>query len=176
MIALWKRAYGASPLHLLAQLAAFAIAVYAFSQILKPASTQTLSLILWFVGGALLHDIVFVPIYLILDLVARLGLQDNALRRVRAINHVRFPVAMSFVMFLTCFPLILARAPGNFLRASGVTEPDYLGRWLLITAVLFVGSAVIYAVRLRLDATRQANEAATPPAPDAQVAAGSVRA
>jgi len=173
VIALWRRLYGESPLHMLAQLAAFAIAVYAFSQILKPASTQTLSLILWFVGGALLHDLVFVPIYLVLDLVARLGLQDHALRRVRAINHVRFPLAMSFVMFLTCFPLILARAPGNYFRAGGQSEPDYLGRWLAITAVLFTASALAYAVRLRLDAKRRAGSDGT--SAEAPVT-GSVRA
>jgi hypothetical protein len=156
VIALWRRAYGESPLHLLAQLAGFAVAVYAFSQILRPASTQVVSLLLWFVGGALLHDLVFVPIYLVLDLVARLGLQDHALRRVRAINHVRFPLAMSFVMFLTCFPLILSRAPNNYVRAGAQQPADYLGRWLAITAVLFVASALIYAIRLRLDARQQA--------------------
>lgn len=167
MIALFRRAYGSSPLHLLAQLAAFAIAVYAFSQILRPASTQAFSVLLWFVGGALLHDLVFVPIYLVLDLVARLGLQDHALRRVRAINHVRYPLAISFVTFATCFPLILERAPENFVRAGGRQPPDYLGRWLLITAVVFTLSAVAYAVRLRRDAVRQRHEAvgdAPPPA------------
>ncbi len=174
MIALWKRAYGESPLHLLAQLAAFAIAVYAFSQILRPASTRVVSLILWFVGGALLHDLVFVPIYLVLDLVTRLGIQDHALRRVRAINHIRVPAAMSFAMLLTCFPLILSRAPGNYFRAGGRELPDYLGRWLLITAVLFTASALAYAVRLRRDATRGSKGAAAPP--DLPVAAGSVKA
>lgn len=172
MIALWKRFYGESPLHLLAQLAAFAIAVYAFSQILKPVSSQAVSVILWFVGGALLHDLVFVPIYLVLDLVARLGLQDHALRRVRVINHIRFPLAMSFLMFLTCFPLILNRAPGNYFRASGQMPPDYLGRWLAITAVLFTGSAIAYAVRLRLGAQRQAR----PDVPPEATPAGSVQA
>lgn len=155
MIALWRRTYGDSPLHLVAQLAGFAIAVYAFSQILRPATPHVVSVLVWFVGGALLHDLVFVPIYLVLDLIARLGVQDNALRRVRVINHLRFPAAMSFVMFLTCFPLILSSAPGNYVRAAGRGEPDYLGRWLLITAVLFAGSALIYAVRLRLDASRR---------------------
>ncbi len=170
MIALWKRAYGASPLHLLGQLAAFAIAVYAFKQVFEPASTETLSVVIWFVGGALLHDLVFVPIYLVLDLVARLGIQDHALRRVRVINHIRFPLAMSFVMFLTSFPLILHRAPGNYFRAGGEQEPDYLGRWLLITAVLFLGSALVYAVRLRRGAVGD-DAPREEPAPAASAAA-----
>ena len=97
---------------------------------------------------------IFLPIYLILDLIARLGIQDHALRNVRAINHIRFPLVISGVMFLTTFPLILGRSETNYVRLSGDEYPDYLGRWLLIVAVLFGVSAVSYAVRLRLDATR----------------------
>jgi len=156
VISAWKRVYGESPLHLLGQLVAFALAVYAFKQIIDVASTSKLSLLLWFVAGALLHDLIFVPIYLVLDLVARLGLQDHALRRVRAINHVRFPAAISGVLLLTTFPLILDRGKATFIRTAGEQPPDYLGRWLLITALVFAVSALAYAVRLRRDATRDA--------------------
>lgn len=173
MISLWKRVYGESPLHLLGQLVAFAIAAYAFTQIIDVAGTDNLSLFIWFVGGALLHDLVFAPIYLVLDLVARLGLQDNALRRVRVINHVRFPVAISGVTFIMFFPLILGKSKAIFERTAGEPQPDYLSRWLLITVIVFAVSALAYAVRLRRDASRQARRtedaAGAPPA-------GSVRA
>lgn len=167
MISAWKRIYGESPLHLLGQLVAFAIAAYAFVQIVDVRSTGNLSLALWFLGGALLHDIIFLPVYLTLDLVTRLGLQDHALRPVRAINHVRFPAMISAVLFLTLFPLILGRGEPNFIRTAGEQAPDYLGRWLAITAVLFVVSALVYAVRLRGAAERGSHApapAAVPPA------------
>ena len=149
MISLWKRVYGESPLHLLGQLVAFVIAVYAFVQVTKVGSTDTRSLLIWFVAGALLHDFLFIPIYLVLDFVARRGVRDHPHRRVRVINHVRVPVAISGVMFLTLFPLILGRGEPNFVRTAGQQPPDYLGSWLLVTALAFGASALAYAVRLR---------------------------
>ena len=154
MISAWKKIYGASPLHLLGQIVAFAIAIYAYLQIIDVTSTDNLNLLIWFVAGALLHDMIFVPIYLILDLIARLGIQDHALRNVRAVNHIRFPLVISGVMFLTLFPLILGRSKAQYERLSGDAYSDYLGRWLLIVAVLFAVSAISYAVRLRIEATR----------------------
>lgn len=171
MISLWKRTYGASPLHLLGQLVTFAIAIYAFTKIIDIASTNNLSLFIWFVAGALLHDLIFVPVYLVLDLVARLGIQDHPLRRVRVINHIRFPVAISGVMFLTLFPLMLGKGEANFMRTAGEQQPDYFGRWVLVTAVVFAVSAVAYAVRLRLDARRPASVEAAPVPPPGSVSA-----
>ena len=156
MISLSKRVYGESPLHLLGQLVTLAIAAYAFLQVVEVASTDTLSLVIWFVGGALLHDLLFVPVYLVLDLVARRGIRDHARRRVRAVNHIRFPAAISGVMFLTLFPLILGRAEPNYVRTAGLQPPDYLGRWLLVTAAVFGISALAYAVRLRRAAKPEA--------------------
>ena len=168
MISAWKKVYGASPLHLLGQIVAFAVAVYAYLQIIDVTSTDNLNLVLWFVLGALLHDAVFVPIYVILDLIARLGIQDHALRDVRAINHIRFPIAICGVMFLTLFPLIIQKGKANYERTAGLQPPDYLARWALICAVVFGVSAVSYAVRLRLDAMRAtkaaADQAQGPPA------------
>jgi hypothetical protein len=149
MISLWKRVYGESPLHLLGQLVAFVIAVYAFTQAVEVGSTDVKSLLIWFLAGALLHDLLFVPIYLGLDRVARRGVSDHAQRRVRLINHIRYPAAISGVMFLTLFPLIIGRAEPNYVRLTGEQVPDWLGRWLLVTAVAFGISALAYAVRLR---------------------------
>lgn len=168
MISVWKRLYGASPLHLLGQLVAFAIAVYAFSRIIEVRSTDNLSLALWFVAGALLHDLVFVPVYLVLDLLMRLGVQDHALRHLRVVNHVRVPAAISGVLLLTTFSLILGKNRGSFERASAQAPPDYLGRWALVTAGVFAVSALAYVVRMVLHARRAAPEAGEP--------AGSVRA
>lgn len=154
MISLWKRLYGASPLHLLGQLVAFAIAAYAFTQIIDVRSTDNLNLLIWFVAGALLHDLLFVPVYLVLDLVMRLGVQDHALRDLRVVNHVRVPVAICGVLFLVAFSLILGKNEESFARTAGEQPPDYLSRWLLICAVVFGASALLYAVRARLAAMR----------------------
>ena len=143
------RVYGQGPLHLLGQLVAFAIAAYAFSQVVDVASTDKLSLLIWFFAGALLHDLLFLPIYLVLDMITRLGIRDRARHRVRSINHIRFPVAISAVMFFTTFPMILGKNEATYLRTTGEQTPDYLGRWLLITAIVFAISALAYAVRLR---------------------------
>ena len=79
----------------------------------------------------------------------------NLVRRLPApvINHVRFPVAISAVLLLVWFPLILQRRPSGYVNALGREPPDYLGRWLAVTAGLFVLSGVVYAVR-RLTASR----------------------
>ncbi len=156
VISLWKRAYGESPLHLLGQLVAFAIAIYAFKQIIDVTSTDNLNLAIWFVAGALLHDILFVPIYLVLDLLMRLGVQDHAMRDLRVINHVRVPVAISGVLLLTTFSLILGKNRGTFARTAGVQQPDFLARWALITAGVFLLSALVYVARMRVAAGRRA--------------------
>lgn len=160
MISLSKRVYGESPLHLLGQLVAFAIALYAFVQVTEVGSTDTKSLLVWFLVGALLHDLLFVPIYLVLDIVARRGIKDHAQRRVRAVNHIRFPVAISGVMFLTLFPLILGRGEPNYVRTAGLQPPNYLGHWLLVTALVLGVSALAYAFRLRLGGKRHTPSAA----------------
>ncbi len=159
MISLWKRAYGESPLHLLGQLVAFAIAIYAFKQIIDVASTDNLNFFIWALAGALIHDIVFVPIYLVLDLVMRLGVQDHALRDLRVVNHIRVPVVVSGVLLLSTFSLILGKNQANFVRTAGVEQPDFLARWALVTAGVFLLSALVYAVRMRVAAGRRVTPA-----------------
>ena len=105
----------------------------------------------------------FVKSYLVLDLITRLGIQDHALRPVRVVNHIRFPVVVSAVLLLTSFPLVLGKNRANFLRTAGREQPDFLARWLLVSAVAFAVSAVVYAVRLRL-AARERPRAGDAPA------------
>ncbi len=107
---------------------------------------QPLNLGLWLLLGALVHDLLLLPIYSGADALVR--------RLPRPlINHVRFPLAISAVLLLVWFPLILNRQPANFVNALGREPPDYLGRWLAVTGGLFVLSALLYAVR-RLTASR----------------------
>ena len=78
-----------------------------------------------------------------------------------AINHLRFPAAISGAMLLVYFPLILVRADGNYVRATGHHVTGFAGRWLAITAGLFLASGLVYLVRVRASRAR----APRPPAP-----------
>jgi hypothetical protein len=47
-------------------------------------------------------------------------------------------------MFL---PGIIKQGAPTFRAATGLTQDVFLGRWLLLTAVMFGMSAIVYAVR-----------------------------
>jgi hypothetical protein len=155
-VAFFVRRYGASPLHLLAHLAAFAICVFALAQIISGGAAVNFAV--WFAGAALLHDLVFLPLYSLLDRVAH-GWTHRAHHRsppalrnvaVPVVNHVRVPALLSGLLLLVYFPLILGPAGKTYFEVSGHHLHGYLRNWLLITAVLFGGSALLYAVRVRL--------------------------
>jgi hypothetical protein len=158
-----RRRYGASPLHLLACCGAFALAGYAA---LKFVPSNPVGVAVWFVGGAVGHDLLLLPLYSLADRSAAASLR----RRVPApdwtiwLNHVRIPAALSALTLLVFFPLIL-RLPPNLVGVTGRPVPDYLGRWLLVTAALFVASALLLAGRLRLRGqSGPANHKGTSPA------------
>jgi hypothetical protein len=159
-MSMFVRRYGASPLHLLAHLAAFAIAAYALAQIIDGGAAVNFAV--WFAGAALLHDLVFLPLYSVLDRVAHgwarraHRLAPPALRRrdVRLVNHVRAPALISGLLLLVYFPLILGPAGKTHLHATGHHLHGYLRNWLLITAGLFAGSALVYAIRVRVRSRR----------------------
>jgi uncharacterized membrane protein YgcG len=140
VIATLRHRYGASPLHLIGHLLAIAIAVYALSKVLHPRYSRGLNYLLWLLAGAVLHDFVLAPAYALLDRLVR------ALPR-SVVNHVRFPAVVSGAMLLVYWPLILVRADGNYVRATGSHVDGFATRWLLITAALFVASALVYAGR-----------------------------
>ena len=83
----WRRLYGASPLHLAAHAAAFAAAGYAFLRILERGPVE--NFLIWFVGAALLHDLVLLPAYSLLDRGARRTV------RIPSINYLRVPALIS---------------------------------------------------------------------------------
>lgn len=136
---LW-RGYGAGPLHLLSHVAALALAGYAFTRIF--AGGQPWNVVLWFGGAVLLHDAIAFPLYTALDRLA-LG------RAGRSINHVRVPALLSGLAFIVFFPLILGLGDGRYERATTLSQDVYLGRWLLLCAAMFTGSALLYALGAR---------------------------
>ena len=71
MIARARQSYGASPWHLVGHVLALAVMVYAVSRVLDPRFSRGLNVLVWLVGGAIVHDLVLVPAYSALDGVAR---------------------------------------------------------------------------------------------------------
>jgi hypothetical protein len=142
----WRRLYGASRLHLVGHALAFGASGYALLRVLERGPVD--NFVIWFVGAALVHDLVLLPVYSALDLGARLGLHAPHKRaRVPAINHLRVPALISGLLFLVYFPLILVEANGNYRRATGHPVHGYARNWLLITAALFAASAITYLGR-----------------------------
>ena len=165
--------YGANPLHLLALLAAFALAGYAVRAVI--ATGQFRGFAIWFAVAIVGHDLLLFPLYSLADQSVQRLLPWTARRRQGRpgssaqvpgpplINYVRIPVAFSLLLLLTFFPLILGLSEPEYHRASGLTTQPYLWRWLAVTGVLFAASAVVYALAWRRSAARAQRQSAGGP-------------
>ena len=131
-----RRRYGSTPWHLLGHLALFALSAYAITQILTLGAAG--NAMVWLVGAVLFHDALLWPLY-------SLGLG-------RLPIHIRVPLALSLLLLLVFCGTILGKGANAYRNASGQTYDGYVTRWLLITAALFLASAVVYLVRRRLAA------------------------
>lgn len=156
--------YGDSVTHLGLMAASFALALYAGVRLV---AGDPVGVLLWFAGGALLHDLALLPAYSAADRGlqrwGRVGADDGPGRAaahsgtapgMRWINHLRVPAAVSLLLLLVWFPLILRRVE-DFPEATGLSPDVYLGRWLLVTAALFAGSAGWAALRWALNRRRR---------------------
>lgn len=142
------RWWGAGPGHLLGHVLLIAVAAWALSVMFEERfAPRPWNLLLWLVGGAVLHDAVFLPAYSAVDRVTRAVLRGDASRAVPVINHLRVPAVLCGVLLLTFSPRIFNGQPQNFERALGNPPPDYLGRWLAVSAAVCAASAMIYTVR-----------------------------
>lgn len=137
-----RRLYGEGPLHLLLMAASFALAGYAGVRLL---AGDAFGVAVWFVGAALVHDLVLVPVYAAADRL----LCRSAGRRSGLVNFVRVPALLSGLLLLVWFPLI-TRQTRRYEPASGLSPEVFLGNWLLITAALFLVSGVWLVVRTAL--------------------------
>jgi hypothetical protein len=171
--------YGANPLHLLALLAAFALAGYAVRAVI--VAGQFRGFAIWFAVAIIGHDLLLFPLYTLADQSVQRLLPWTARRRQGRpgssaqvpgpplINYVRIPVAFSLLLLLTFFPLILGLSEPEYHRASGLTTQPYLWRWLAVTGVLFAASAVVYALAWRRAAARARRQSAGRPRKQAAV-------
>lgn len=149
MRAVFRRRYGAGPGHLLGHLLLFAVAAFALDQIL--AGGGAAQFVEWFVGFALLHDLVLVPLYTGIDRLAgaRVSSRSGSARsgRVSVVNHIRAPALIAGVLLLVYAPRILDRGDATYIDSSGHQPTGYLRNWLLISACLFLISALTYLAR-----------------------------
>ncbi len=165
--------YGASPLHLLLVLASFALTGYAGIRLLQG---DVLGIVLWFAGSALLHDLLLLPLYTAADRALQtLARRRHARRGPHAggeghaadergqdghgrgrVNYVRVPAFISLVLLLVWYPLVLGRVH-HYTAYTGLDAGVFWGRWLLVTAALFVLSALCLAVRTLRPRRRRAD-------------------
>lgn len=146
----FRRRYGAGPVHLLGVLVGLAIAAYALSRVFA-LLPQPLSFFIWFVGAIVVHDLVFLPAYSLLGngfARAVAGGEPRSRVRIAALNHARVPVLLAGLALLVFLPLVLRTGESTFKAASGLTPDVYLGRWLALSAILLVGSLLIFLIRL----------------------------
>lgn len=137
----WRRRYGAGPLHLTAFVASTALAGYAAVRI---APSAPLRAALWIAGAAVAHDLLLVPAYSLADRLSAAALGSRA---GRWRNHVRVPAVWSGLLLLLFLPLISGH-PEHFPRISGAPAQPFFAHWLLLTGLLFAGSALLLAFRL----------------------------
>jgi hypothetical protein len=146
----FRRRYGASAGHLTAHLVGFGIVAFALDRIFSGGDVK--ELLVWYLGFAIAHDLVFVPAYAGLDRLFRATLAQLPLSTrsgVPVINHVRVPVVISGLLLMIYFPLITRRSDAVYFAMSGHhLTTHYLRNWILITALLTVGSGLIYVARV----------------------------
>jgi hypothetical protein len=133
--------YGSSPLHLLAHLAALALAAWALMQIVGLGGWPRI--LLWLAGAVVLHDAVLWPAYTAFDRFARRG------QPARWANYVRVPAGISALLALAFFPIICGKGERSYGRVSGSSWDGYATRWLVVSAMLFAVSGALYLLRSR---------------------------
>ena len=152
----FRRRYGANPPHLAGHLVVLAIALFAIDRIANGGGLA--ELIALYIGFAIAHDLIFLPAYSGLDRAARAALARLPARRaasVPAINHIRAPAVISGLLLIIYSPFISGLADSSYFQVSGHHIEGYVRDWLLISAALFLGSALTYVVRVRRAAAKR---------------------
>ena len=156
--------YGARPWHLLTLLASFALTGYTVSRLLDDASSLV-QIAIWFVGSAVVWDVVLGPGLALVDRAGRPLLQRVRVRGVSPLNHVRVPVLLSSLLLLVFAPLVFQRSEQRYQLKAGLVQDPYLDRWAAVTLALFAVSALAYALAaLRRRRTGPERSSSRPPA------------
>jgi hypothetical protein len=101
----------------------------------------------FFVGAIVAHDFVLYPVYSLVDrIIRRAGIDHRP--PVSWINYLRVPALFSGLLLLMFFPLVFGLGERSYRSATGLGTDPFLVRWLLVSAVLFALSGVLYLWRL----------------------------
>ncbi len=140
------RWYGAGPRHLAAIAVNAAISGYALSRIVGvPRWGEILA---WLGGAVVFYDFVLFPLLVVADGLMRKVAGHGPAPRMPWLNYVRLPLALSALLLLVFFPLVLRQPADAYRLNTGLSIDPYLGRWLAVTGALLVGSAALYTFRL----------------------------
>ena len=150
--------YGARLRHLLVLTGCFLLAGYAVLALgpdqLFDSDVWWQSPAVWFLGGAIIVDLVLLPLCAAADraLNGVLRAERTPWRRGRGprvplVNYIRVPVLASGLLFLLFFPGIIEQGKGSHLAATGHTQEPFLGRWLWLTVLFCCLSVLAYAIR-----------------------------
>jgi hypothetical protein len=144
--------YGSNPAHLLLMLTAFALGGYVIATVTPTALWNPhvwwKSIAVWFAGAIILHDFVLFPLYATADRVLTARVDGRGSPSVR--NYLRIPALVSGLTLLVFWPGIVRQGAQTYIAATGQTQEPFLARWLLLNAVTFGLSAMLYAVRVAL--------------------------
>ena len=143
--------FGGSPLSLLVLLATFALGGYAAWTLV---GDRVVGVIVWFVVALIGHDLVLLPLYAIVDRTA-VAASDRVRPPVPWINYLRFPAVVSGVLLLIFLPAIGAFSTNTVTYLTTLSTKGYLSTWLAITGVLFLISALCYALAMVRAARRR---------------------
>jgi hypothetical protein len=135
------RRYGASAWHLAGHLALFGLAAYVLALLLDRPSAA--NIVLWLVAAILLHDLVALPLYTLLDRL----LWRAAPRWLAA--AVRTTAVLAGFALLVFFPPILGLNGRTFARVAGSPPSGYAARWIALAAGVTLVSLAVAALRAR---------------------------
>jgi hypothetical protein len=161
LMAMFRRRYGASPLHLLAFVASIAVTGVAVKGWLDEPAISIRYIVIWFVGAIIAHDMIVLPLYSALDRLvlaisrradghhaapgpSEQGATEPAPLRSPAWVYVRVPLILSALLLLVFGAEILREGNATFHLASGHTQDVYLQRYLIVVGVLFLLSGLAY--------------------------------
>lgn len=157
----FRRHYGASPLHLVAFIAAIAVTGIAVKGWLDEPSISVRYILIWFVGAIIAHDLLVLPLYTAFDRLAltisrrghgrpgdpgpaKQGAAHSPPTRSPGWVYVRVPLILSAMLLLVFGAEILREGNATYRVASGHTQDVYLSRYLIVVAALFLLSGLAY--------------------------------
>ena len=148
-----RRLYGAGVAHAAVMIVSFVLAGAAVLTLgvdaLWNSDRWWQSIAVWFVGAAVLHDLVLYPLYSLADRATR-PTRHWTVRQVPVRQHIRVPALGAALTLLVFFPGILNTDDTAIVAATGMNRDPYLERWLWVVAALVATSVVVFLVRVVL--------------------------